>query len=115
MKRKEKILRDVTVADGTRYIEREIKYLTADGKVPECVRDCDFMRQGDCGISRRLGNDFKCQAGTYWSRVDKEGYILDRDGWRGWRGADESSQTRIDAERYRIDNNGNRISDMPLR
>lgn len=54
-------------------------YLNRSGSMPECAgRDCHFLRQGYCTIDA-VGRE--CIWPYFWRKVDKDGNVLDRDGW----------------------------------
>lgn len=53
----------------------------SNGALRSCAgRDCDFFRRGECWINDY--GDRHCIWPYFWRRKDKEGNILDRDGWK---------------------------------
>ena len=50
-----------------------------NGAIPSCAgRECDFFRRGECTIED-IGH--RCIWPYFWRRMDKDGNILNRDGW----------------------------------
>lgn len=94
--------RDIVV-NGERFIEVENRICTSNGAIPPCGdTHCHFYRRGECWINEYTKNTEQCRWPYIWQKVDKDGYVVDRDGWK--------IGVRIDAERYRIDENGNRYT-----
>jgi hypothetical protein len=94
--------RDITI-DGKRFIEVENNCCASNGAIPECAgRMCHFNRRGECWIDEYTKGTESCHWPYLWRQVDSDGYVLDRDGWK--------IGIRIDAERYRIDENGVRYT-----
>ena len=57
-------------------------YLNESGDLPKCAgRQCTFLRQGCCYIEY-VGH--KCIWPYFWRKIDKDGNVLDRDGWIMW-------------------------------
>ena len=103
MARKKYIPRDITI-NGERFIEVSNNTCTSNGAIPECGgRSCHFYRRGECWINEYTKNTQECRWPYIWQKVNNDGYVVDRDGRNLW-------NTRIDAERYRIDENGNRYT-----
>ena len=101
---KKKLLRDITI-DGQRFIEVTNTTRKYNGAIPECgERDCHFFRRGECWIDEYTKGTENCRWPYIWKAVSKDGYVLDRDGHHNL------GNIRIDAERYRIDENGNRYT-----
>ena len=91
--------RDITIKEQ-RYIERENNYCDSNGAIPSCgTLNCTFFRRGECWAND-YGTD--CHWPYVWERVDIDGYVLNRDGWK--------TGVRIDNERFRIDENGKRLT-----
>ena len=96
-------LRDITI-DGKRFIEVENTICEHNGAIPSCgERSCHFYRRGECWINEYTKGTEECHWPYIWNAVSKEGYVLDRDGRNLF-------DIRIDSERYRIDENGNRYT-----
>ena len=54
-------------------------YLNNSGEMPRCAgRECTFLRQGYCTIDA-VGHH--CTWPYFWRKIDKDGNVLDRDGW----------------------------------
>lgn len=95
--------RDITI-NGERFIEVENTTCTSNGAIPECGgRSCHFNRRGECWINEYTKGTEKCHWPYIWKKVNSDGYVVDRDGR-------DLFHVRIDAERYRIDENGNRYT-----
>lgn len=96
--------RDITI-DGKRYIEVENNCCTFNGAIPPCAgRMCHFNRREECWINEYTKNTEKCCWPYFWLAVDENGYVRDRDGGKYGGGI------RIDSERYRINENGERYT-----
>lgn len=99
--------RDITI-NGDRFIEVENNICSYNGAIPECGgRSCHFNRRGECWINEYTNGSENCRWPYIWLAVNKDGYVLDRDGRN-------ILNIRIDSERYRIDENGNRYTRRTL-
>lgn len=95
--------RDIVI-NGERFIEVENIIHTSNGAIPECGgTHCHFYRRGECWINEYTKNTEQCRWPYIWKKVNKEGYVVDRDG-------NNLCNIKIDSERYRIDENGNRYT-----
>lgn len=77
--KKPKRPKDFIDNNGQRYRAFENVIKEHNGAIPSCAyRECTFFRRGECWAT-----DYGCGCTWpyFWRKVDKDGNILDRDGF----------------------------------
>ena len=66
----------------TAHIGEHYRAYLNTSNMSECVgRECHFFRRGECFID---GVGHHCVPPYFWRKIDKDGNVLDRDGWVMW-------------------------------